>query len=95
MEFYSATNEILTFATKYEILSFAHKWMEQKNIIINDVIQVQKAKVTCFLSYTEYRSNTNIAILGKTVHAKGRSHTIQGGKKKEVNKVNMVDVFSI
>jgi hypothetical protein len=37
MEFYSATK-------KNEILSFAGKWLELKNIILNDVSQVQKPK---------------------------------------------------
>jgi hypothetical protein len=37
MEFYSATE-------KNEILSFAGKWMELKNIILSEVRQVQKAK---------------------------------------------------
>jgi hypothetical protein len=37
MEFYSAPN-------KNEILSFPSKWMELENIILSEVIQVQKAK---------------------------------------------------
>jgi hypothetical protein len=37
MEFYSATN-------KNEILSFASKWTELENIILNEVIQPQSAK---------------------------------------------------
>jgi hypothetical protein len=37
MEFYSAMK-------KTEILSFASKWMEQKNIILSEVSQAQKAK---------------------------------------------------
>jgi hypothetical protein len=37
MEFYSAIK-------KNEILSFASKWMEMKNIILSEVSQVQKAK---------------------------------------------------
>jgi hypothetical protein len=36
-EFYSATK-------KNEILSFASKWMELENIILNEVSQAQKAK---------------------------------------------------
>jgi hypothetical protein len=38
MEFYSATR-------KNEILSFASKWMELKNMILNKVSQTQKAKI--------------------------------------------------
>jgi hypothetical protein len=37
MEFYSATKET-------EILSLAGKWMVQKNIILSEVSQAQKAK---------------------------------------------------
>jgi hypothetical protein len=56
MEFYSATK-------KNEILLFVGKWIELENIILSEVSQVQKAKSLCFLSYVEYRPNTNIAIL--------------------------------
>jgi hypothetical protein len=41
MEFYSATK-------KTEILSFAIKWMELDNIILNEVRQAQKAKNCIF-----------------------------------------------
>jgi hypothetical protein len=54
MEFYLATK-------KKEILSFAGKWMELESIILSEVSQVQKAK--SFLSYVEYRPNTNTPIL--------------------------------
>jgi hypothetical protein len=51
-------------ATKYEILSFAGKWMKLENIILSEVSQVQRAKSHMFsLSYVEYRPNTNAAIL--------------------------------
>jgi hypothetical protein len=33
------------------------------------------------------------AILWKTGHAKGKSHTRGGGEKKEAKKMNMVDVI--
>jgi hypothetical protein len=56
MEFYSAMR-------KNEILLFVGKWMELENNIFSEVSQVQKPKATCFLSYVEYRSNTNTAIL--------------------------------
>jgi hypothetical protein len=52
MEFFSAIK-------KNEVLSFADKWMELENIILIEVSQVQKTKGPCFLSYVEYRSNTN------------------------------------
>jgi hypothetical protein len=54
----------------------------------------RKPKVICFISYVEYRPNTNTAILRKTGHAKGRSLTEDGRWKKEVKRVNMVDVLS-
>jgi hypothetical protein len=41
LEFYSAI-------MKNEILSFAGKWMELENIILNEVSQVQKAKDCVF-----------------------------------------------
>jgi hypothetical protein len=41
MEFYSAMK-------KNEILSFASKWMELKNIILRDVSQAEKAKNSMF-----------------------------------------------
>jgi hypothetical protein len=43
MEFYSATK-------KNEILSFAGKWMDLENIILSEVIQIQKAK-SCMFSH--------------------------------------------
>jgi hypothetical protein len=36
---------------------------EWKNIIMSEVNQVEKAKAACFLSYMEYRLNTNTVIL--------------------------------
>jgi hypothetical protein len=43
MEFYSPIK-------KNEILSFAGKWLELENIILGAIHQVQKPKVSCFLS---------------------------------------------
>jgi hypothetical protein len=51
MEFYSAIKNS-------EILSFAGKWMKLENIILSEV-RFRKPKALCFLSYVEYRSNTN------------------------------------
>jgi hypothetical protein len=53
IEFYSATK-------KNEILSFISKWMELENIILSEVIQVQKTKRHNSLSYVEYRPNINL-----------------------------------
>jgi hypothetical protein len=55
--------------------------------IICEISHVQRAKCACFLSYVEYRSNTNTTMLLKTGHAKGRSCTREGGYNKEVMKV--------
>jgi hypothetical protein len=52
--------------------------MELENIL-GEVSQVQRPKVTCFLSYVEYRPNTITAILGKTGNTKGRSDMREGG----------------
>jgi hypothetical protein len=46
-----------------EILSFAGKWMVLESIILSEVSQVRKPNTACFLSYVEYRLNTNTAIL--------------------------------
>jgi hypothetical protein len=40
-------------------LPFAGKWVELENIILNEVIQVQKAKGCMFSLICEYRPNTN------------------------------------
>jgi hypothetical protein len=73
MEFYSATR-------KNEILSFASKWMEIKNIILSEV-RLRRPKITCSPSYADNRPQTNAVILLDTVHTlckerqgKGRKH---------------------
>jgi hypothetical protein len=48
MEFYSATK-------KNEILSFSSKWIELENIILKEVIQAQRPKITCSPTYVDYR----------------------------------------
>jgi hypothetical protein len=55
MEFYLAMK-------KNEILSFASKWVELENIILNKVSQDQKAKNHMF-SHGDFRPKTNIALL--------------------------------
>jgi hypothetical protein len=62
MEFYSVT--------KNEILSSMGKWMELENIILSEVSQAQKAKITCSPSYSNYRPKTNVALLD-TGHTNG------------------------
>jgi hypothetical protein len=76
MEFCSATKN-------NEILSFASKCMELKNIILSKVSQAQKAKITCSLLHVDYRRKTNALIFYWTwVHTKGRMHTGGIGKGK-------------
>jgi hypothetical protein len=60
MEFYSATK-------KNEILSFASKWMELENIILNEVSQAQKTKTHMFSLIC-----SNVVGLGS--YDKGRAH---------------------
>jgi hypothetical protein len=56
MEFYSATKTM-------KIWLFAGKWMELENIILSEVNGSEGQKAACFLSYVEYKPNTNTAIL--------------------------------
>jgi hypothetical protein len=67
------------FTIKSEIRSLAGLCMDLENIILSDFSYVQKPKVSCFLSYMEYRPNTNIATLWKTGYTKGKSLTGKGG----------------
>jgi hypothetical protein len=63
MEFYSAMK-------KNEILSFASKWMELEDIILNKVSQAQKLNA-------DFRPKTNAVILLDT------GHTLMGGHIQE------------
>jgi hypothetical protein len=72
MEFYSATK-------KNKILSFTSKWMEVENIILIEVSQGQKSKITCSLSYVDYIPKISTVILldmviqeEENVHGKNR-----------------------
>jgi hypothetical protein len=56
---------------KNEILSFAVKWMELENIILNEVSQAQKTK-TCMFSLICGFAITNTAILWDTHDTKGK-----------------------
>jgi hypothetical protein len=71
MEFYSATK-------KNEILSFAGKWMELKNIILSEVSQVQRPKITCSPSYADCRPKINAVILLDTGHTLRGDHGWEG-----------------
>jgi hypothetical protein len=56
MEFYSATK-------KNEILSFTSKWMELQNIMLSEISQAQRPKITGSSSYADYRPKINAVIL--------------------------------
>jgi hypothetical protein len=43
----------------------------------------------------KYRPIKNAAIFLKTYDNEGRSHTREGGQKKKIKKVNMVDILLI
>jgi hypothetical protein len=60
---YIYTTEFYSAIKKKEILSFAGKWMELENIIISEVSQ----RPQVFLSYVEYRPNTNTRKTGHTM----------------------------
>jgi hypothetical protein len=70
MEFYSATK-------KNSVLSFANKWMELENIILSEVSQAQRPKITCSPSYVDYRPKTNAVIL------LDMGHTLRGEYAQE------------
>jgi hypothetical protein len=55
--------ELYSAMKKNEILSFASKWMELEDIILNDITQTQKTKYICFPSYLVFRSRANTAML--------------------------------
>jgi hypothetical protein len=65
MEFHSAIK-------KKEILLFACKWVKMENIILREVSQVRRPKITCSLSYADYRPNTKAVIL------LDMGHTVRG-----------------
>jgi hypothetical protein len=52
MEYYSAMK-------KNEILSFAGKWMELKNIILSRSASLRKPKIICSPSHVDFRSRAN------------------------------------
>jgi hypothetical protein len=71
MEFYSAVK-------KNEILSFAGKWIELKNIILSEVSQTQKTKNRMFSSYVDFRSTANAAM------CLDLDHMTRGEHKQEI-----------
>jgi hypothetical protein len=77
MEFYSATK-------KNEILSFASKCMELENIILSEVTQLQKPKITCSPSYADYRPKTNAVILLNMGHTP-KGECIQEDRERKGN----------
>jgi hypothetical protein len=55
-----------------EELSFARRWMELENFILNEVSQAQKAKNHMFSLICDYRSKRNAVI------SLDMSHTLRG-----------------
>jgi hypothetical protein len=47
----------------YEIMLFAGKWMEMENIMLSEVSQAKKSKVSCFPSYVEARPVSQMYIV--------------------------------
>jgi hypothetical protein len=56
MEFYLAMK-------KNEILLFSNKWMELENIILSSLARLRRLKIVCSLSYVDFRSKANTAML--------------------------------
>jgi hypothetical protein len=67
MQFYSAIK-------KSEILLFANKWMELKNIILSEVSQAQKAKKHVFSLICRLYTKTNLEILLDVGHTLSGDH---------------------
>jgi meiotically up-regulated gene 157 (Mug157) protein len=80
MEFYSATKK-----NENEDGTGEHH--------LNEAIQVQKAKIHMFSLVCVIQ--TSYKYYGKTGHTKGKSQSREEGYKKEVRKVNKVDIVSI
>jgi hypothetical protein len=77
MEFYSATK-------KNENLSFAGKWMELENIVLSEVSQLRRPKITCSPSYVDYRPKTNAVILLDIGHTlRGECTQEEEGKERK------------
>jgi hypothetical protein len=60
---YLYTTEFCSVTKKNEILSFEGKWVKLENIVFSEVSRFRRLKAACFLSYVEYRPDTNAAIL--------------------------------
>jgi hypothetical protein len=69
--------------------------MELENLILCDVNKVHKVKGHKFLSYAEYRPNTNISNIMKNMSHQGEITNGRWKEKEEVKKVNIVDIPSI
>jgi hypothetical protein len=88
MEFYSVIK-------KNEILSLASKWMELENIILSEVSQAQRPKITCSPSCADCRPKTNAVILWDMGHTEGRLCKGGIGQGKETKNLNEVDVLTV
>jgi hypothetical protein len=80
---YLYTKEFYLATKKNEILSFARKWMELENIILNEISRAQRAKTRMSPSYADSRPKTNAVILLDMGHTKGGTCMGEIGKGKE------------
>jgi hypothetical protein len=65
------------------------------DIILSELSQVQKVKITCSPSHTYYTTKTKEVILLDTGHTKERQHTGWIGQGKEIKNLNLVDVLTV
>jgi hypothetical protein len=56
------------------------------------LVSLRRPKVTCFLSYADYRPKTNAVILWDVGHTKERSHMGGIGQVKEAKNLTVVPV---
>jgi hypothetical protein len=60
-----------------------------------NLVRLRRPKVSCFLSYVDYRPKRNAAIFLDMGHTKGRSGTGGIEQGKETKNLNVVDVLSV
>jgi hypothetical protein len=69
--------------------------MKLENLILCEVNKVHKAKGHMFPSYAEYRPNTHISNIMENMSHQGEITNGRWKEKKEVKKVNIVDILSL
>jgi hypothetical protein len=68
-------NGIFSATKKNEILSFTSKWMELDNIMLSEISQAERPKITCSPSHADYRPKPNAVILLHMGHTLRGEHT--------------------